>query len=426
MIRATAVEPIDRPGDTAPYPRDHAGPQEAEHAMTRHHRSIASIAIFVGAFVASGPAAATAALPAPAANAATPLPSAPPLESGFGTLPTGPLDSTRSATLQALLDDFVTHGAPDVMAAVITPDGIWSGAAGVSGPDGRPVTPDAEFAIASITKTFMATLIMRLVEQGRMDLDAPLASYLGDVQADTNGATIRQALAMRAGLADTAAGVNDLTAADPLHIWTPEEIIATFDPPIAAAGAMSQHSNPTWKLLGMAAEHVTGKSLAAAMRAELLDPVGADRVLLQGPEAVTPKPWALPMVGHMGDLDPSLLGQGDALPFLASASYSAGAAGMASDAPSLAKWAWHLFAGDIINAGSLGVISDSRLSDGMGLYQIFDYPGFTTYGYDGGTRGYGSKLIASMDRPAVVVVLVNDLDTDPSVVAGQLLDAATK
>ena len=99
---------------------------------------------------------------------------------------------------------------------------------------------------------------------------------------------------------------------------------------------------------------------------------------------------------------------------------------MASDAPSLAKWAWHLFAGDIINAGSLGVISDSRLSDGMGLYQIFDYPGFTTYGYDGGTRGYGSKLIASMDRPAVVVVLVNDLDTDPSVVAGQLLDAATK
>jgi len=62
----------------------------------------------------------------------------------------------------------------------------------------------------------------------------------------------------------------------------------------------------------------------------------------------------------------------------------------------------------------------------MGLYQIFDYPGFTTYGYDGGTRGYGSKLIASMDRPAVVVVLVNDLDTDPSVVAGQLLDAATK
>ena len=71
-------------------------------------------------------------------------------------------------------------------------------------------------------------------------------------------------------------------------------------------------------------------------------------------------------------------------------------------------------------------MSDTRGGDGMGLYPIPDYYGYTVYGYDGAKRGYGSKLIASIDHPAVVVVLVNDQDLDPSNVAGQLLDAATK
>jgi D-alanyl-D-alanine carboxypeptidase len=392
--------------------------------MTRHHLVVASIALVVGTLAAPGSAAGLAASPAPA-SVATPASTITPLVSGFGELPTTPLDPTRSAALQAVIDDAVARGVPNVMAAVITPDGIWSGAAGVSGPDGHPVTADAEFGIASITKTFMSTLVMRLVEQGKMDLDAPLASYLGDLQADTNGATVRQALANRAGLPDSPSSVIERIALDPTHVWTDAEIVSTFDPPFIAAGATYQHSNPTWQLLGMAAEHVTGMSLASAMRAEVLDPVGAERILLQGPEAVTPRPWALPMSGHMADLDPALLGQGDALKFLADATYSAGAAGMASDAPSLASWAWHLFAGDIVDATSLGVMSDTRGGDGMGLYPIPDYPGQTTYGYDGGMRGYGSKLLASTNHPAVVVVLINDKEADFVSVAGRLLDIAT-
>ena len=392
--------------------------------MHGSQRVVAVITLLIGALAAVAPGASLAA--SPELRTAKPAPSAPPLISGFGKLPAGPLDSTRAAALQAVIDDAVARGMPDVLAAVVTPEGTWSGAAGVGGPDGQPVTADAEFAIASITKTFMATLIMKLVEQGKMDLDAPLASYLGDIQADTNGATIRQALAMRAGLADTPDAVYDRIKADPTHVWTAAEIISTFDPPIAPAGTMFQHSNPTWKLLGMAAEHVTGMTLASAMRTLVLAPGGTDRILLQGPEAMTPQPWAIPTSGHTADLDPAILGQGDALPFLSDATFSAGASGMASDAPSLASWAWHLFAGDIVNATSLGVMSDTRGGDGMGLYPIPDYYGYTVYGYDGAKRGYGSKLIASIDHPAVVVVLVNDQDLDPSNVAGQLLDAATK
>ena len=104
--------------------------------------------------------------------------------------------------MQAVLEDMVTSGAPDAIAAVITEDGTWAGAAGIAGEKGRKATPEDEFAIASITKTFTAALVMRLAEQGRIDLDEPLASYMGDLKVDTNGATVRQALEMRAGLGD--------------------------------------------------------------------------------------------------------------------------------------------------------------------------------------------------------------------------------
>jgi hypothetical protein len=79
-----------------------------------------------------------------------------------------------------------------------------------------------------------------------------------------------------------------------------------------------------------------------------------------------------------------------------------------------------------VDATSLGVMNDTRGGDGMGLYPIPDYPGQTTYGYDGGMRGYGSKLVASTNHPAVVVVLINDKEADFVSVAGRLLDVATK
>ena len=107
----------------------------------------------------------------------------------------------------------------------------------MAGEKGRKATAEDEFAIASITKTFTATLVMRLAEQGRIDLDAPLASYMGDLKVDTNGATVRQALEMRAGLGDypQPAAANHIRK-DAAHIWTAEEMVAEMDPPVTSAG----------------------------------------------------------------------------------------------------------------------------------------------------------------------------------------------
>ncbi len=69
-------------------------------------------------------------------------------------------------------------------------------------PKGKPAGADDVFSMASATKPMVAALMLRLAELGKVDLDAPLASFGLDAGV-TNGATIRQALEMRGGLGET-------------------------------------------------------------------------------------------------------------------------------------------------------------------------------------------------------------------------------
>ena len=353
---------------------------------------------------------------------ATPTP-VPPLPL-LGSLPTNDLDATKAKALQAILDDTVHSGAPDVIAAIITGDGAWAGAAGIAGAKGRKATADDEFAIASITKTFTAALVMRLVEQGKMDLDAPLASYLGDLKVDANGATVQQALEMRAGLPDFAQpAAADHIHVDAAHVWTAEEMVAEFDAPTSPAGETYLYSSPTYELLARAAENVTGMSYASALRRELLDPWHADRIIGQGPEHLTPKPWALPIDSHLGAWTPADLGVGGAIINISSATYAPGAGSVASDAPSLAAWVWHLFAADILTGESLRLMAPQGAGFAYGL-ESAPY-GARSVGAAGGKTGYGAQFTYFPESGAVIVIFVNDPDfvVEPTVSA--LLEAAT-
>jgi CubicO group peptidase (beta-lactamase class C family) len=343
----------------------------------------------------------------------------------LGPIPTRTLDKATAADLQGILEAMVQQGAPDAIAAIITKDGTWAGAAGIGGPKGRKATPQDEFAIASITKTFTAALVMRFVEQGKTDLDAPLAAYLGDLAVDTNGATVRQALQMRAGIADDGPEVGTSIGADPARVWTVEETVADIGDPIGKPGASAAYSSPTYRLLSIAASRVAGTDFASALRAVLLDPVHADRILDQGPQAVTPKPWALPFGPQTGRFDAADLGAGGSISCISSATRTTGSASMASDAPSLAAWAWHLFAGDILDQGSL----ETMMRNG-GPVLAFGLEGMPygrgSVGTSGNKTGYGSQFAYLPEKGVVVVLFVNDPDfvIEPTVM--QLVDTATR
>jgi D-alanyl-D-alanine carboxypeptidase len=368
----------------------------------------------------------------PVSLAPTPgTPTAEPTQEAFellGSLPHEKLGAGTASALQGVLEGAVSHGAPDAIAAVITPEGTWSGAAGIGGPDGRMATARDEFAIASVTKLFTATLILRLAEQGKVELDAQLSSYLGDLKVDANEATVRQALEMMAGLADDEQpAAADAIHVDASHVWTPEELVARYLPPVAAPGTRYMYSSPGYSLLGFAAENASGMSLPAAMRAEILDPVGATRVLAQGPDAATPRPWALPIDRHLGTWRPEDMGVGGAISCISSATYGPGAGSMASDAPSLAAWLWHLFAGDILADSSLEVmLAGPQQHWAYGLESApYPYIEANAIGGSGNKTGYGSQWTYFPEHRAIVVIFVNDPDFIVESTVQRLLEAAS-
>jgi D-alanyl-D-alanine carboxypeptidase len=341
----------------------------------------------------------------------------------LGSLPAAALDATRSAQMQGVLDAAIRAGAPDVIAAVITEDGAWSGAAGIDGPDGRLATPVDEFAIASLTKTLTAALIMRLAEEGTIHLDAPLATYMGNFEVDTNGATVRQVLMMRGGLAEHGDNAPDRIIANTSRAWTWPDRIAGYLPPVAAPGGYL-YSSPSYELLALAAEQVTGTSYGQALRTEILDPIGADRIVDQEPGRVTPQPWAVPINEHLGRFTAADIGAGGAISCISSASFGTGAGSVASDAPSLAQWLWHLFAGDVLDKTTLDpMIQVGRQGWAYG-FEAAPYPEAGAIANSGSKTGYGSQWVYFPSSRAIVVIFVNDPDFIVEPTVGQLLAAA--
>lgn len=161
-------------------------------------------------------------------------------------------------------------------------------ASGVTSVETRqPVTPDTIFQVGSISKVVTATLVMRLVEDGLLDLDTPVVEYLPDlVLADATARrsiTLRQLLAHASGLEgdrfiDYGRGDDGLANA-----------VATYSTlrQWAAPGTVWTYSNAGFSLVGRVVEAVTKETFEAAVKARLFDPLGLERTVYFAEEAIT-------------------------------------------------------------------------------------------------------------------------------------------
>ena len=161
-------------------------------------------------------------------------------------------------------------------------------------------TTDTQFRIGSLTKTFVAVLVMRLRDEGRLRLDDPLETHLPD--APVRGVTIGQLLAHTAGLASE----------KPPPWWertpgdTRPELADIVDPaPKHAPGRRFHYSNPGFGLLGAVVEELRGEPWPDAVQREVLGPMEMARTtfLPQEPFArgFAVHPWAdalMPEVVH--------------------------------------------------------------------------------------------------------------------------------
>ncbi len=212
--------------------------------------------------------------------------------------------------------------AVGISLTVISPQlGIdFSGASGYDSTTKETLlAADQPFRIASLTKTFVATSILRLREKGRVNIDAPITDYISKAHIDIleKGGydpykiTLKQCMMHTSGLFDYAEGNMDYineAAKDPTKRWTrTEQIQWAMDhgAPHGLPGEAHHYSDTGYILLGEIIENTTKKGLAEAMR-ELLkfDTLGMSSTWL---ESLEDRPEGLPpsVKRYMQDLDAS-------------------------------------------------------------------------------------------------------------------------
>lgn len=218
-----------------------------------------------------------------------PLPLALGLLAACGGSPRPAASTERlAAELTALLDSALAAGtgAPGIILRVEAPSigFIWARAIGAFDKATRgPLRPEHTVRIASNTKTYLAAAALRLVEDGRLGLDQPIAPLLLPASVatlrrggyDPAAITVRTLLQHTSGLFDYAMSppYARRVAADPGHRWTRAEQLtwavdsgAPYGPP----GQVFHYSDTGYILLGEILETVTGRSMPEAVR-ELLD-----------------------------------------------------------------------------------------------------------------------------------------------------------
>ncbi len=184
--------------------------------------------------------------------------------------------------LQTFMDSRIAAGLPGVMMTVHDPvNGRWSGAAGRAELIGKvPLRSCHITRVGSTVKTFTAVSVLRLWEEGKIELEAPITDYLSDDQlrglGNADQATVRQLLQHSSGMDNYIRNLRFQTASlnDFTRVWQPEELLAySRDVPAEfPAGSDVNYSNTGYILLGMIIEAVTGKAFYKYFEEALFTP----------------------------------------------------------------------------------------------------------------------------------------------------------
>jgi D-alanyl-D-alanine carboxypeptidase len=185
-----------------------------------------------------------------------------------------------AGTLQPQIEEQMTNlRVPGSLVYVDVPgEGTWSQAFGTGNIEGdTPITPNDHFRIGSNTKTFTGTVILQLVDEGKLGLDDPVSEYQPQVPNGEN-ITIRQLLNMTSGLFSYTEDedFNNTLDTDPQKVWEPEELvqIGFSYPPDFSPGEGFQYSNTNTVLLGMIIEQLTGQPLEQEFQDRIFVPLG--------------------------------------------------------------------------------------------------------------------------------------------------------
>ena len=321
-----------------------------------------------------------------------------------------------ASRLQAAVASFAkAHPTfPGVVVSLSVNGDTWEGSAGTVRLGGGPaLRPDASFRIASVTKSFVAAAMLRLVETGRVRLDAPVETYLSPSTLallrkggyDTHAILVRHLLRHTSGLFDYAEdpAYQQFVLSHGRHHWTRAEQLrwaVGHGKPYSAPGEEFHYSDTGYILLGEILERATGKGLAPALRSLL----GFDRLGLRHTylETLEPKPAATGARAHQ------YYERIDSTGFNPSFDLYGGG-GLVSTVGDLRRFYDALFAGKVFRKpatltlmrGAENVRAPSQL--GMGMFSGI-YAGEACWGHSG---FWGTTVLHCPRSGATIAITVN-------------------
>ncbi|WP_329337138.1 beta-lactamase family protein [Streptomyces sp. NBC_00663] len=312
------------------------------------------------------------------------------------------LPGTRRALLHRIAVAQAEGRTPSLVAAVVRGGrAVWHGSR--TSVDGHGPDENVQYRIGSITKTFTAVLVLRLRDEGVLDLGDPLEKHVPGTGAGE--ATIAELLAHTAGLAAESPG--------PWWERTPGALrpelsdVLGEQPFLHPAGRRHHYSNPGYALLGALVEKLRGAPWEEVLRREVLEPLGLDRTSAQ-PRAPHAGGWAVhPWADVMLPEPTEDLGR------------MAAAGQLWSTTGDLAKFAAFLTNGDdrVLSAETVREMhtpaAPPEVADvvdgaayGLGL-QVQHRDGRLLVGHSGSLPGFLANLTISVADDVAAVVLTN-------------------
>ncbi|MFF8815397.1 serine hydrolase domain-containing protein [Streptomyces pactum] len=336
------------------------------------------------------------------------------------------------AGLQEQLDHVVATAAVGALAEVRDEHGVWRGTGGVAElGTTRPVPATGTFRAGSITKTFVATVVLQLVDEGRLGLDDPVERWLPGAVPDGHRITVRHLLNHTSGVYDYLSTLpmppGQAFLANRWRTWTADELVRravahppSFDPP----GSDYAYSNTGYLLLGRIIEEASGRPYGAEITARIILPLGLTGTSLPGssvriggphPHGYVPIEQADGVVRLVDytEMNPSVMGAGGEI---------------ISTTGDLNRFTAALLGGRLLPRHLIDAMKTPGVEGGtygLGLAWRDTSCGVRVYGNDGDALAYQAWTFATEDgRRRVTVALTPDFRGDPDDAVDALMDTA--
>ncbi|RMI38714.1 class A beta-lactamase-related serine hydrolase [Actinomadura harenae] len=310
--------------------------------------------------------------------------------------------------------DGIVKGGAATAALVRISDGrhTTSEAAGVRDIErgGRP-SPDGYFRIGSVTKSFVATVVLQLVDEGKVRLDDPIARHLPGVVPDGEHVTVRRLLDHTSHLPDYMSepgySTNRWRGDARFRSYRPGELLKVAFAKTLPADGKWHYSNTNYVVLGLLVQKLTGRTYGEEVRRRILRPLGLRHTVVPGDRPGVPSPHAngyepIPQLVDATRMNPSL-------------DWAAGE--MISTAGDLERFFSALLGGRLTSAASLRAMrtpveTGAGFDYGLGL-QAYHLPCGTVWGHSGELIGYLTFAFRT-DSGRSMVLSINPSTRNPS------------